>query len=106
MGRSKTYENVSSQRLACMKANARSKAANFARQNGYRIEKWNVPGADSGRWHVILKSNDKKKPGLDFVLQVTRRSNNQLTVEAIHLPVFISLRKAIAQVDSIYNSCK
>ncbi|MDD2585640.1 MAG: hypothetical protein PHT79_01160 [Syntrophomonadaceae bacterium] len=106
MGRSKSYENVTAQRFACMKAKGRSRVAHFARQNGYRLEKWDIPSGDSGTCRVVLRGNDRKKLVLSFTLKFKRMNNNQLRIEAIQMPTFISAGRAIAQVDSIYYSCK
>lgn len=106
MGRSKIYDNVTAQRFACMKAKARSRVAGFARKNGYKIEKWHIPTGDSGTCHVVLRGNGPKKSLLSFTLKFQRMSNNQLKIEALQMPNFISAGRAMAQVDSVYRSCK
>lgn len=105
MSRTLHYKNVNKKRFECMKSTMRSRVNEFARSHHYTISVWQVPDKDSGRWHIKLESNKMNKPGLDFIANVKRSPNNQLTIDLVHMPAFISTSSAVREVNAVYNSC-
>lgn len=107
MSISKTYDNVNRRRWACMKGLMRKRIEAFAKHNGYQISTWNTPDSSEAIWHIVLKSRNSLKPTMDFTARVSHnQKSQQVSVELIRMPGFISMEKAIAQLNSVYRSCK
>lgn len=107
MSRCEVFENVSQGRLNRMRAIMRRRIVSYARNNGYEIRTFAIPGGVDAVWHVTLKKRSGTKSNLDFKVRVSHDlKNRRLAVELIRMPFFIRRSNALAQVKSVYRASR